>query len=157
MHRCVDMYYIIDNYNSVPEFLVVTKVNYIESLILIIIIVVRLDTCQGDSGGPVMMYTASQQWVLVGVTSYGAGCARASSAGVYTRVAAYQSWIATTTNNAYTNPTSSESVNSNQLIVTTSTTTTKESTISSTGKEIASDAYVLFLVVSSMFTSFYSL
>ena len=66
-----------------------------------------LDTCQGDSGGPLMMYTASRQWVLVGVTSYGIGCARTGYAGVYTRVAAYQSWIATTTSNAFTNPTSS--------------------------------------------------
>lgn len=51
-----------------------------------------------------MMYTASQQWVLVGVTSYGVGCGRRNYAGVYTRVAAYQDWIAATTGNAYTNP-----------------------------------------------------
>ena len=56
---------------------------------------VVVDTCQGDSGGPLMMFTTSSQWVIVGLTSYGIGCANASYAGVYTRVAYYQSWIAT--------------------------------------------------------------
>ncbi len=60
-----------------------------------------------------MMFTQSQQWELVGLTSYGIGCAEPNYAGVYTRVAAFQSWIATTTNNAYTNPISSNSANIN--------------------------------------------
>ncbi|CAF3711820.1 unnamed protein product [Rotaria sp. Silwood1] len=67
----------------------------------------QTNTCQGDSGGPIMMFTTSNQWVLVGVTSYGIGCARASYAGVYTRVAYYQDWIRITTSGAYTNATSS--------------------------------------------------
>ncbi|CAF5151838.1 unnamed protein product, partial [Rotaria socialis] len=25
------------------------------------------DTCQGDSGGPLMMFSSSNQWVLIGV------------------------------------------------------------------------------------------
>ena len=74
-----------------------------------------LDTCQGDSGGPLMMYTTSRQWVLVGVTSYGRGCARANYAGVYTRVAFYQSWIAATTGNAFTYATSVNSSNINPV------------------------------------------
>ncbi|CAF1477615.1 unnamed protein product, partial [Rotaria magnacalcarata] len=69
------------------------------------------DTCQGDSGGPLMMFTTSNQWVLVGLTSYGIGCARAAYPGVYTRVAYYQDWIRTTTSGAYTNATSSVSAN----------------------------------------------
>ncbi|CAF3101369.1 unnamed protein product, partial [Rotaria sp. Silwood2] len=68
-----------------------------------------LDTCQGDSGGPLMMFTTSSQWELVGVTSYGIGCARAAYAGVYTRVAYYQDWIRITTGGTYTNATSSTS------------------------------------------------
>ena len=55
-----------------------------------------LDIFQGDSSGPIMMYTTSNQWVIVGVTSYGIGCAGASYAGVYTRIAYYQDWISLT-------------------------------------------------------------
>ena len=51
------------------------------------------DTCQGDSGGPLMMFSPHNQWVLVGLTSYGYGCAQPDSSGVYTRVAAFQDWI----------------------------------------------------------------
>ena len=40
-----------------------------------------------------MMFTADRQWVLVGLTSFGYGCAIPGYAGVYTRVAVYQSWI----------------------------------------------------------------
>ncbi|CAF3645275.1 unnamed protein product [Rotaria sordida] len=36
------------------------------------------DTCQGDSGGPLMMFSSNNQWVLVGVTSNGVGCAQAA-------------------------------------------------------------------------------
>ena len=53
---------------------------------------VSLDTCQGDSGGPLMLF-ARGQWQLVGITSYGTGCARADYPGVYTRVSTYTAWI----------------------------------------------------------------
>jgi secreted trypsin-like serine protease len=52
-----------------------------------------LDTCQGDSGGPLMVFTTSEQWVIVGMTSYGYGCAIPEYSGVYTRVVAYLDWI----------------------------------------------------------------
>ncbi|CAF1576171.1 unnamed protein product [Adineta ricciae] len=51
------------------------------------------DTCQGDSGGPLVMFSSSKQWVLVGLTSNGIGCAQANYAGIYTRVAAYEDWL----------------------------------------------------------------
>jgi trypsin len=47
------------------------------------------DACQGDSGGP--LTTASG--VLVGITSWGNGCARANYPGIYTRVGNYVTWI----------------------------------------------------------------
>lgn len=45
------------------------------------------DTCQGDSGGPLVVYAADGTPRLVGVTSFGRGCARKYSPGVYARVA----------------------------------------------------------------------
>ncbi len=50
-----------------------------------------IDTCQADSGGP-MATMSSDVWYLSGITSWGVGCAWASS-GVYTNVANYNSWI----------------------------------------------------------------
>ncbi|WP_224364172.1 serine protease [Hyalangium versicolor] len=46
------------------------------------------DACQGDSGGPLTV-----GGTLVGITSWGNGCARANYAGIYTRVGNYVSWI----------------------------------------------------------------
>ncbi|CAF3376444.1 unnamed protein product [Rotaria sp. Silwood1] len=71
-----------------------------------------VNTCQGDSGGPLMAFTSNNQWVLVGATSSGIGCAQANYAGSYTRVAAYQSWISTTTVGQYTSSTSSSLISS---------------------------------------------
>lgn len=48
-----------------------------------------------------MMFTPSNQWVLVGITSYGIGCAEPQYSGIYTRVAAYESWINSNTGGAY--------------------------------------------------------
>lgn len=50
------------------------------------------DTCLGDSGGPFTIKEDNRH-ILVGLTSFGSGCARPGSPGVYTRVTAYLSWI----------------------------------------------------------------
>jgi trypsin len=47
------------------------------------------DACQGDSGGPILA-TGN---VLVGIVSWGYGCAEAEYPGVYSRVSSAASWI----------------------------------------------------------------
>merc|ERR1711983_275737 len=53
---------------------------------------VSKDACYGDSGGPIHL-TPSGVSVQVGIVSWGWGCARANSPGVYTRVTEYLNWI----------------------------------------------------------------
>ncbi|EDO47761.1 predicted protein, partial [Nematostella vectensis] len=54
-----------------------------------------VDSCQGDSGGPFVCTNPEnpRQWTLVGVTSWGKGCARALKYGIYANVRRYLHWI----------------------------------------------------------------
>ena len=51
------------------------------------------DTCQGDSGGPLMVRNGSNQFILAGITSFGIGCGRPDTPGVYSEVASLTSFI----------------------------------------------------------------
>ena len=53
------------------------------------------DTCQGDSGGPLTTLTtpAHSGYSVIGITSWGDGCARPGTYGVYTRLGRYLGWI----------------------------------------------------------------
>lgn len=54
------------------------------------------ETCIGDSGGPLVAAGADGVDRVIGVVSFGTGCAVALPVTVYTRVSAYADWIAET-------------------------------------------------------------
>ncbi len=54
------------------------------------------DTCQGDSGGGLYVIESNNEmprWIVVGITSYGVGCARKYLPGIYTKVSYFLDWI----------------------------------------------------------------
>jgi len=59
------------------------------------------DSCQGDSGGPLMDRENNK---LVGVVSWGIGCAVAGKPGVYSKISSQWTWIKDTICSGHSNP-----------------------------------------------------
>lgn len=55
----------------------------------------KKDACQGDSGGPLQIPRSDKSCLydIIGVTSFGKGCANPNSPGVYTRISQFVPWI----------------------------------------------------------------
>ena len=51
------------------------------------------DSCQGDSGGPLIMTNSDGEYELIGIVSWGYGCAEAQYPGVYSKIHSRLDWF----------------------------------------------------------------
>ena len=89
------------------------------------------DACAGDSGGPFVMHRGGR-YMLIGVVSYGRGCARAEYPGVYTKVYNYLEWIYDSINEEISVTTTTSTTTTTRTTITATTTTTTTSTTTTT-------------------------
>jgi len=102
----------------------------------------KTDSCQGDSGGPLVVNDGGK-YVVVGVVSYGQGCAY-TTPGVYARVSSYMDWIKTNIADGAcgggSNPATTTKATTTKA-TTTKATTTKATTTKSTTEASTTEDY----------------
>jgi len=119
------------------------------------------DSCQGDSGGPLLMFRQDKKvWEIVGITSFGVGCAEPQFSGVYTRVAAYLDWIEKNAPTPAPTPAPTQPTSSTQPAPTTSTTVkqgiiTDQTTINQYNGAKQASGYGLWMTIASLLMSFF--
>ena len=95
------------------------------------------DACQGDRGGP--LFTAdlanNGSQTLIGVVSWGFGCAEADALGIYAEVAHFRNWLDTQLTDINTCSPTGEMVTAAPTTTTTTTTTTTPTTTTPSGNK----------------------
>jgi len=88
------------------------------------------DSCQGDSGGPLITSDPAQSdaQAVIGVVSWGYGCAREDSLGVYSEVSHNREWIDGKISGGVTCPPPDDPANSGSTVVTEESTTSMVTT-----------------------------
>ena len=104
------------------------------------------DSCQGDSGGPLFTTDPANNnaETLIGVVSWGFGCAAPGQLGVYAEVSHFRAWIDSQISGATTCPPPGSTGSTTPSPVTTTTTTTTSGSGSGSGSSNSSCGNCVF-------------